>query len=107
MIRRPPRSTLFPYTTLFRSIFDSAVMKTSVISEGFSQRYLEDPDQPGVFEGRAVVFEGPEDCHERIDDPSLDIDEDCFLFIRNCGPVGYPGAPEVVNMRPQIGRAHV
>src|SRR3712207_7241632 len=77
MIRRPPRSTLFPYTTLFRSIFDSAVMKTSVISEGFSQRYLEDPDQPGVFEGRAVVFEGPEDYHERIDDPSLDIDEDC------------------------------
>jgi dihydroxy-acid dehydratase len=71
-----------------------------VVSDEFRRRYLEHPDHPGLFEGRAVVFEGPEDYHERIDDPSLDVDEDCFLFIRNCGPVGYPGAPEVVNMRP-------
>ena len=75
-------------------------MKTSVVTDEFRQRYLEHPDHPGMFEGRAIVFEGPEDYHDRIDDPSLDIDEDCFLFIRNCGPVGYPGAAEVVNMRP-------
>ncbi|MEO1017203.1 MAG: IlvD/Edd family dehydratase [Pseudomonadota bacterium] len=82
------------------NIFDSAVMKTSVVTPEFRGKYLEHPDHPGVFEGRAIVFEGPEDYHERIDDPSLDIDEDCFLFIRNCGPKGYPGAAEVVNMRP-------
>ena len=82
------------------NIFDSAVMKTSVVSPEFRARYLENPDHPGMFDGRAVVFEGPEDYHHRIDDPSLDIQEDCFLFIRNCGPVGYPGAAEVVNMRP-------
>ena len=82
------------------NIFDSAVMKTSVVTDEFRRRYLEHPDHPGMFEGRAIVFEGPEDYHDRIDDPSLDIDEDCFLFIRNCGPVGYPGAAEVVNMRP-------
>jgi len=70
------------------------------VTKEFRQKYLEHPDHPGVFEGRAVVFEGPEDYHERIDDPSLEIDEDCFLFIRNCGPVGYPGAAEVVNMAP-------
>ena len=75
-------------------------MKTSVVTDEFRRRYLEHPDHPGMFEGRAIVFEGPEDYHHRIDDPSLDIDEDCFLFIRNCGPVGYPGAAEVVNMRP-------
>ena len=82
------------------NIFDSAVMKTSVVTDEFRQRYLEHPDHPGMFEGRAIVFDGPEDYHHRIDDPALDIDEDCFLFIRNCGPVGYPGAAEVVNMRP-------
>lgn len=82
------------------NIFDSAVMKTSVITDQFRQHYLEHPEHPGTFEGRAIVFEGPEDYHDRIDDPSLGIDEDCFLFIRNCGPIGYPGAPEVVNMRP-------
>jgi dihydroxy-acid dehydratase len=82
------------------NIFDSAVMKTSVVTDEFRSRYLEHPHHPGEFEGRAIVFEGPEDYHDRIDDPALDIDEDCFLFIRNCGPVGYPGAPEVVNMRP-------
>ena len=82
------------------NIFDSAVMKTSVITDQFREHYLEQPEHPGVFEGRAIVFEGPEDYHHRIDDPSLGIDEDCFLFIRNCGPIGYPGAAEVVNMRP-------
>ncbi len=84
------------------NLFDSAVMKTSVVTPEFRAKYLEDPEQPGVFVGRAIVFEGPEDYHHKIDDPSLDIDEDCFLFIRNCGPVGYPGAAEVVNMRPPI-----
>ena len=82
------------------NIFDSAVMKTSVVTPEFRKKYLEHPDHAGLFEGRAIVFDGPEDYHHRIDDPSLDIDEDCFLFIRNCGPVGYPGAAEVVNMRP-------
>ncbi len=84
------------------NLFDSAVMKTSVVTPEFRAKYLEDPEQPGVFVGRAIVFEGPEDYHDKIDDESLDIDEDCFLFIRNCGPVGYPGAAEVVNMRPPI-----
>lgn len=78
------------------NIFDSAVMKTSVVTPEFKQKYIAD----GAFVGRAIVFEGPEDYHDRIDDPSLEIDEDCFLFIRNCGPIGYPGAAEVVNMRP-------
>ena len=71
-----------------------------MVTDEFRRRYLEHPDHPGMFEGRAIVFEGPEDYHHRINDPSLDIDEDCFLFIRNCGPVGYPGAAEVVNMQP-------
>lgn len=79
------------------NLFDSAVMKTSVISQEFEDRYL---GEDGVFEGRAIVFEGPEDYHARIEDPSLKIDENCLLFVRGVGPVGYPGAPEVVNMRP-------
>ncbi|MCS7268677.1 MAG: IlvD/Edd family dehydratase [Geminicoccaceae bacterium] len=82
------------------NLFDAAVMKTSVISDEFRKKYLEHPEHPGVFEGKAVVFDGPEDYHARIDDPDLDIDENSFLFIRYCGPVGYPGAAEVVNMRP-------
>lgn len=81
------------------NLFDSAIMKTSVISEEFRQRYLADPAHPDVFEGRAIVFDGPEDYHRRIDDPSLAIDEDCILFMRGTGPLGYPGAAEVVNMR--------
>jgi dihydroxy-acid dehydratase len=100
---RPYEDPLMPeagFVIISGNIFDSAVMKTSVVTDEFRRRYLEHPDHPGMFEGRAIVFEGPEDYHERIDDPSLDIDEDCFLFIRNCGPVGYPGAAEVVNMRP-------
>jgi dihydroxy-acid dehydratase len=100
---RPYEDPLMPeagFVIISGNIFDAAVMKTSVVSPEFRKHYLEDPEHPGVFEGRAIVFEGPEDYHHRIDDPALDIDEDCFLFIRNCGPVGYPGAPEVVNMRP-------
>src|SRR5690606_18414129 len=75
-------------------------MKTSVISKEFRERYLSNPDDPDAFEGRAVVFDGPEDYHARIDDPSLEIDEHCLLFMRGTGPIGYPGAAEVVNMRP-------
>ena len=82
------------------NLFNNAVMKTSVISEEFAQRYLSNPSDPGAFEGRAIVFEGPEDYHHRIDDPSLDIDEHCLLFIRGTGPIGYPGGAEVVNMQP-------
>ena len=88
------------FVVLTGNLFDSAVMKTSVISEEFRARYLSDPDHPQVFESRAVVFEGPEDYHARIDDPVLEIDEDCALFIRGTGPVGYPGSAEVVNMQP-------
>jgi len=88
------------FVVISGNIFDSAVMKLSVVGDRFREHYLEHPDHPGLFEGRAIVFEGPEDYHHRIDDPSLDIDEDCFLFIRYCGPKGYPGAAEVVNMRP-------
>lgn len=100
---RPYDDPLMPqagFVIISGNIFDSAVMKTSVVTREFREKYLEHPDHPGVFEGRAIVFEGPEDYHERIDDPSLNIDEDCFLFIRNCGPIGYPGAAEVVNMAP-------
>ena len=82
------------------NFFDRAVMKTSVIDAEFRSRYLSDPARPNVFEGRIVVFEGPEDYHERIDDPALGVDVQTILVIRNCGPVGYPGAAEVVNMQP-------
>ncbi len=75
-------------------------MKTSVISKEFRDRYLSNPDDPNAFEGRAVVFDGPEDFHARIDDESLGIDADCILIMRGAGPIGYPGAAEVVNMRP-------
>jgi dihydroxy-acid dehydratase len=75
-------------------------MKTSVISPEFFERYLNNPAHPGMFEGKAVVFDGPEDYHHRIDDPSLAIDEHTLLFMRGAGPIGYPGAAEVVNMRP-------
>ena len=78
------------------NFFDRAVMKTSVIDADFRSRYLSDPARPNIFEGRVVVFEGPEDYHERIDDPALGIDVQTILVIRNCGPVGYPGAAEVV-----------
>ncbi len=81
------------------NLFDSAIMKLSVIGDAFRSRYLANPADPEAFEGRAVVFDGPEDYHARIDDPALEIDEHCLLFIRGVGPVGYPGAAEVVNMR--------
>jgi dihydroxy-acid dehydratase len=81
------------------NLFDSAIMKTSVISEEFRNRYLSNPKDPMAFEGRAIVFDGPEDYHARIDDPKLGIDEHCMLFMRGTGPIGYPGAAEVVNMR--------
>jgi dihydroxy-acid dehydratase len=82
------------------NLFDSAIMKTSVISDEFRNRYLSNPKDPNAFEGRAVVFDGPEDYHRRIDDPSLGIDEHTILFIRGVGPIGYPGSAEVVNMQP-------
>ncbi len=81
------------------NLFDSAIMKTSVITDEFRRRYLSNPKDPMAFEGRAVVFDGPEDYHKRIDDPKLEIDEHCLLFMRGVGPIGYPGAAEVVNMR--------
>jgi dihydroxy-acid dehydratase len=88
------------FLVLHGNLFDSAIMKTSVISEDFRKRYLSDPEHPDVFESRAVVFDGPEDYHDRIDDPELEIDGDCALFIRGNGPIGYPGSAEVVNMQP-------
>ena len=88
------------FVILKGNLFDAAVMKTSVIDETFRRRYLERPGKENVVEGRAIVFEGPEDYHRRINDPSLEVDENCFLVIRGCGPVGYPGSAEVVNMQP-------
>jgi dihydroxy-acid dehydratase len=82
------------------NLFDSAIMKTSVISESFREKYLSNSKDPNAFEGRAIVFEGPEDYHKRIDDPKLKIDATCMLFVRGVGPIGYPGAAEVVNMQP-------
>jgi dihydroxy-acid dehydratase len=88
------------FKVLKGNLFDSAIMKLSVISEQFRQRYLSDPKDPDAFEGRAVVFEGPEDYHKRIEDPALKIDDRTILFIRGVGPIGYPGSAEVVNMQP-------
>ena len=82
------------------NLFDTAVMKTSVISEDFRARFLSDPSDPDAFEGRAVVFDGPEEYHSRIDDPELGIDGTSILVMRGTGPVGYPGSAEVVNMQP-------
>ncbi|MFZ8902671.1 MAG: IlvD/Edd family dehydratase [bacterium] len=87
------------FKVLRGNLFDAAIMKTSVISKEFREQYLSNPDDPDAFEGRAIVFDGPEDYHERIDDPSLKIDANCLLFMRGAGPIGYPGAAEVVNMR--------
>jgi len=88
------------FLVLRGNLFDSAIMKTSVISEEFRARYLSNPDDPNAFEGPAVVFDGPEDYHARIDDPALNITDSTLLFMRGAGPIGYPGAAEVVNMRP-------
>ena len=88
------------FMVLSGNLFDSALMKTSVISDDFRQRFLCHAGAEGVHEARAIVFEGPEDYHQRINDPALEIDENCILFIRGVGPVGYPGSAEVVNMQP-------
>ncbi|PRX37456.1 dihydroxy-acid dehydratase [Meinhardsimonia xiamenensis] len=88
------------FINLKGNLFDSAIMKTSVISEEFRARYLSNPDDPDAFEGKAVVFDGPEDYHARIEDPALGIDEHSILIIRGTGPIGYPGGAEVVNMQP-------
>jgi dihydroxy-acid dehydratase len=97
---KKPMQAQAGFKVLSGNLFDSAIMKTSVISDEFRQRYLSDPKDPDAFEGRAVVFEGPEDYHKRIEDPALKIDERTMLFIRGVGPIGYPGSAEVVNMQP-------
>jgi dihydroxy-acid dehydratase len=97
---KEPMQAQAGFKVLSGNLFDSAIMKTSVISDEFRQRYLSDPKDPDAFEGRAMVFEGPEDYHKRIEDPSLKIDERTMLFIRGVGPIGYPGSAEVVNMQP-------
>src|SRR3954468_19193141 len=88
------------FLNLKGTLFDSAIMKTSVISDEFQERYLNNPQDPNAFEGRVVVFDGPEDYHHRIDDPALGIDDRTILIMRGAGPIGYPGAAEVVNMQP-------
>ena len=88
------------FIVLRGNLFDNAIMKTSVIDAEFRQRYLSNASDPDAFEGRAIVFDGPEDYHHRIDDPKLKIDEHSILFIRGTGPIGYPGGAEVVNMQP-------
>jgi dihydroxy-acid dehydratase len=88
------------FKVLSGTLFDSAIMKMSVISKEFRDRYLSNPKDPNAFEGPAIVFEGPEDYHHRIEDPALGIDEHTVLVIRGVGPIGYPGSAEVVNMQP-------
>ena len=88
------------FLVLKGNFFNSAIMKTSVISDEFKKRYLSDPDRPNSFICKAVVFEGPEDYHKRINSKKLNIDEKSILIIRGCGPIGYPGSAEVVNMQP-------
>ena len=100
---RPYGQPLLPaagFKVLSGNLFDSAIMKLSVVSDEFRDRYLADPHDPDAFEGRCVVFEGPEDYHHRIEDDSLGIDEHTILVIRGVGPIGYPGSAEVVNMQP-------
>ena len=94
-----PLKTDAGFVVLTGNLFHSAIMKLSVISPEFRARYLSNPDDPEAFEGRAIVFDGPEQYHAMIDDPALAIDEDCVLIMRGVGPIGYPGAAEVVNMR--------
>jgi dihydroxy-acid dehydratase len=104
------REVIFPYSAPLKeragflvlrgNLFDFAIMKTSVIGEKFRKRYLSQPGREGMFEGRAIVFDGSGDYHERINDPALNIDEDCILVIRGSGVLGWPGSAEVVNMQP-------
>jgi dihydroxy-acid dehydratase len=103
VVIRPYKEPMKPqagFKVLRGNLFDSAIMKTSVISDDFRRRFLSDPKNPNAFEGRAVVFDGPEDYHRRIDDPALGIDERTILFMRGAGPIAYPGSAEVVNMQP-------
>jgi len=88
------------FLVLSGNLFDFAIMKTSVISDDFRRRYLSKPGQEGMFEARAIVFDDSDDYHHRINDPSLNIDENCILVIRGSGPLGWPGSAEVVNMQP-------
>jgi dihydroxyacid dehydratase/phosphogluconate dehydratase len=88
------------FLLLSGNLFDTAIMKTSVISPAFRERYLSQPGREGVFEARAIVFDGSDDYHHRINDPALDIDENCILVVRGAGPIGWPGSAEVVNMQP-------
>ena len=100
---RPFETPLKPaagFCNLSGNLFDSAILKTSVISETFRQRYLSNAEHPGVVDLRAIVFDGPEDYHARIEDPALKIDQNCLLVIRGAGPLGHPGGAEVVNMQP-------
>lgn len=104
------RDVIYPYgepmaekagfVVMSGNLFDTAIMKTSVISKEFRDRYLSNSGDEGAWEGRAIVFEGGEDYHDRINDPDLNIDENCVLVIRYCGPIGWPGSAEVVNMQP-------
>ena len=94
-----PMRTDAGFINLKGNLFDSAIMKTSVISAAFREKYLSNPNDMNAFEGRAVVFDGPEDFHARVDNPAENIDETCILFMRGTGPKGYPGGAEVVNMR--------
>jgi len=104
VIRRfdDPLKAAAGFSVLRGNLFDSAIMKTSVITPEFRDRYLNNPADPQAFEGPVVVFDGPEDYHARIDDPALGIDDRTLLIMRGAGPIGYPGAAEVVNMRPPI-----
>ncbi len=95
-----PLKTRAGFLVLKGNLFDFAIMKTSVISDAFRARYLARAGHEGVFEARAIVFEGSEDYHARINDPALEIDEDCILVMRGAGPIGWPGSAEVVNMQP-------
>ena len=95
-----PLKTAAGFRVLRGNLFDSAILKTSVISDAFRARYLSNPADPDAFEGRAVVFDGPEDYHANIDNPDLKIDENSLLVMRGAGPLGYPGSAEVVNMQP-------
>jgi dihydroxy-acid dehydratase len=104
------REVIYPYSTplkdragflvLSGNLFDFAIMKTSVIGDEFRERYLSAPGSEGLFEARAIVFDGSDDYHHRINDPSLNIDQNCILVIRGSGPLGWPGSAEVVNMQP-------
>jgi len=88
------------FLLLRSNFFDTAIMKMSVVNDEFIARYLSDPSNPNIFIAKAIVFDGPEDYHKKINNPDLKIDEQCILVMRGCGPIGYPGSAEVVNMQP-------